>query len=121
LYCLVFQINNLKCKNAKAIINTNEKETTNDNQSPFNKAGIIKSYVAIGVFGCGTRNIRYIKNETLKPPAPKDDKKHIGENFFLKIIYKSLIIIFFVILHNIILKTYESIIIKTYYLIDYKR
>ena len=114
MYCLVFQINSLKCKNAKAIIKTKEKATTNDNQSPYIKAGIIKSYVAIGVFGCGTRNIRYIKNETLNPPAPNEAKKHMGENFSLKIIYKSLIIIFFVILHKIILKTYETIINYTY-------
>mgnify|MGYP006905631837 CR=1 FL=1 len=61
-----------------------ENELTKDNQSPFKSAGAIKSKVAIGVFGWGTKNIKYIKNETLNPPAPRADKKHIGENFSLK-------------------------------------
>jgi len=46
-------------------IKTNENELTKDSQSPFKSAGAIKSKVAIGVFGCGTKNIKYIKNETL--------------------------------------------------------
>ena len=44
------------------------------------------SKVAIGVVGCGTKNIRYIKKDTLSPPAPRAPKKQVGENFSLKII-----------------------------------
>jgi hypothetical protein len=43
----------------------------------------MKSNVAKGTPSWGTKNIKYIKNDTDKPPAPNDAKKHIGLNFSL--------------------------------------
>lgn len=48
LNCWVFQIRNLKCKKANSTINSKETAATKESQSPFNKAGKIKSNVAIG-------------------------------------------------------------------------
>jgi hypothetical protein len=86
LNCFVFQIRSLKWKYANIRINISERDITIDNQVPFISSIIIKSNVAIGEPTCGTKNIKYMKNDTDKRAAPNADKKHIGENFSLKVI-----------------------------------
>ncbi len=86
---------------ANNIINKSETTIIADNQVPFNSSGYIKSKVAMGLPLCGTRNIKYIKNDTDKPPAPNADKKHIGVNFSLKIIENPYSCFFYITLNYI--------------------